>query len=469
MKPFMDADFLLENDVAKKLYHDYAEKMPIYDYHCHIPPAQIAENHKFANIGELMLGGDHYKWRVMLSNGMPEECIRGNASWLEKWKAFAASLKYCVGNPMYHWTHLELQRVFGIYDILNEKTAEDIWNRANKLLEKDEFRARGLVEKFGVKLVCTTDDPVDDLEYHKQIAQQDNSFVVYPAWRPDKLLNIDRGGFVDYMNKLSRVSGVQCLNLEALMKAVEIRLDYFHAAGARLSDHALDTVPYGVPSTHIAEEALRKALAGQPLTEGEVASYKTYLLVELGRMYKERGWVQQYHIGAMRNNNPRMFERYGADVGFDSIHDSNIAENLSRLMAEQERKDNLPKTILYCLNPKDNYVIGTMLGNFQGDCIPGKIQFGSGWWFCDQQFGMIEQMKSLASLGLLGRFVGMLTDSRSFISYTRHEYFRRILCNLIGHWVENGEYPEDYEVLGELVEGICYNNAVKYFGMQVKD
>ena len=467
MKPFMDADFLLENDVAKKLYHEHAEKMPIYDYHCHIPPAQIAENHKFANIGELMLGGDHYKWRVMLSNGVDDKYIRGDASWLEKWKAFAASLKYCVGNPMYHWTHLELQRVFGIYDILNEDTAEDIWNRANALLAKDEYRCHGLIEKFGVKLICTTDDPVDDLHYHKEIAAQGNSFKVYPAWRPDKLLNIDRGGFVDYISKLSRVSGIQCLSLENLLKAVESRLDYFHAHGARLSDHALDTVPYGVPSTHIAGEAFRKAMSGAPLTEGEIASYKTYLLVELGRMYKARGWVQQYHIGAMRNNNPRMFDKYGPDVGFDSIDDTCIAQNLSKLLAEQERQNDLPKTILYCLNPKDNYVIGTMLGNFQGEGIPGKIQFGSGWWFCDQQFGMIEQMKSLASLGLLGRFVGMLTDSRSFISYTRHEYFRRILCNLIGKWVENGEYPEDYKVLGELVQGICYNNAVKYFGMDV--
>lgn len=467
MKKFMDADFLLENDVAKKLYHDYAENMPIYDYHCHIPPAQIAENHKFANIGELMLGGDHYKWRVMLSNGVDDKYIRGDASWLEKWKAFAASLKYCVGNPMYHWTHLELRRVFGIEDILNEDTAEDIWNRANALLEKDEFRCRGLIEKFGVKVVCTTDDPVDDLRYHKEIAAQNNSFKVYPAWRPDKLLNIDRAGFAAYMDTLSRVSGVACQSIENVLRALEIRLDYFNACGARVSDHALDTVPYAKPDMDKADAALRKGLDGEALTREEVEVYKTTLLVKLGAMYKARGWVQQYHIGAMRNNNPRMFEKYGADVGFDSIDDTCIAENLTRLMADQEREDNLPKTILYCLNPKDNYVIGTMLGNFQGDGIPGKIQFGSGWWFCDQQFGMVEQMKALASLGLLGRFVGMLTDSRSFISYTRHEYFRRILCNLIGKWVENGEYPEDYKVLGEIVQGICYNNAVKYFGMDV--
>lgn len=467
MKKFMDADFLLENDVAKKLYHDYAEKMPIYDYHCHISPAQIAENHKFENIGELMLGGDHYKWRVMLSNGVEEQYIRGNASWLEKWKAFAGCMKYCVGNPMYHWTHLELKRVFGIDEVLTEKNAEDIWNRANALLATDEYRCHGLIEKFGVKLICTTDDPIDDLRYHQQIAAQNNSFKVYPAWRPDKALNMDKAGFVEYMSKLSEVSGVACTSIENVVKALEVRLDYFHANNARLSDHGMDLVPYAKPDAAVADAALKKALAGEAVSELEVNTYKTYLLVNLGRMYKERGWVQQYHMGALRNNNPRMFETYGPDVGFDSVNDQNIAENLSHLLADQERAGNLPKTILYCLNPKDNYVIGTMLGNFQGEGIPGKIQFGSGWWFCDQKFGMIEQMKSLAALGLLGRFVGMLTDSRSFISYTRHEYFRRILCNLIGQWVENGEYPEDYETLGELVEGICYNNAVEYFGMKV--
>lgn len=467
MKPFMDADFLLENDVAKKLYHEYAEHMPIYDYHCHISPRMIAENHRFANIGELMLGGDHYKWRVMLSNGVDDRLCRGDASWHDKWLAFAASLKYCIGNPMYHWTHLELRRVFGIEDILSEKTAEDIWNRANEMLARDDFRCRGLIEKFGVKVICTTDDPIDDLSDHVKLAKENLSFKVYPAWRPDKVINIDRGGFVDYMNRLSRVSGIQCLNLESMIKALALRVDFFHAHGARLSDHALDTVPFGIPSTHIATEAFRKALSGAPLTESEIQSYKTYVLIELARMYKAHGWAQQYHIGAMRNNNPRMFEKYGPDVGFDSIDDTCIAQNLSHLLAEQEREGVLPKTILYCLNPKDNYVIGTMLGNFQGEGIPGKIQFGSGWWFCDQQFGMVEQMKALASLGLLGRFVGMLTDSRSFISYPRHEYFRRILCNLIGSWVENGEYPEDYDTLGELIEGICYNNAVAYFGMKV--
>ncbi len=467
MKPFMDQDFMLSNEVAKKLYHDYAESMPIYDYHCHISPKLIYENHQFENIGELMLGGDHYKWRVMLSNGVDEELIRGNGSWLDKWKAFAGSMKYCIGNPMYHWTHLELRRVFGINEILSEETAEDIWNRANAMLKTEEFRCRGLIRKFNVKVICTTDDPVDDLEYQKLMAKEEMSFKVYPAWRPDKVINIDREGFADYMNKLSQVSGVECVNLEAMMKALEMRLDYFHENGSRLSDHALDTVPFGVPKADVAAEAFAKALRGEELTAAQVDTYKTYVLVELARMYKARGWVQQYHIGAMRNNNPTMFKKYGPDVGFDSIDDTCIAENLSKLLAAEQDTNNLPRTILYCLNPKDNYVIGTMLGNFQGEGIPGKIQFGSGWWFCDQKYGMRDQMEALAALGLLGRFVGMLTDSRSFISYTRHEYFRRILCNLIGEWVENGEYPEDYKVLGELVQGICFNNAVSYFDMKV--
>ncbi len=468
MRPFMDEDFLLTSEPAKKLFHGYAEKMPIYDYHCHISPKLIWENYQFQNIGELMLGGDHYKWRVMLSNGVDDKYIRGDGSWFEKWMAFAASLKYCIGNPMFHWTHLELRRVFGIYDILSEKTAEDIWNRANALLATEEYRCRGLIERFGVKLICTTDDPIDDLEYHRLIAGEGKcSFKVYPAWRPDKLINIDRGIFDEYMVALSRASGIECKSLESMLQAVEKRLDYFHARGSRLSDHALDTVPSGVPSKEIAAVAFNKAITGQSLTEMEIQSYKSYILVELARMYKERGWAQQYHIGAMRNANPRMFEKYGPDVGFDSIDDTCIAENLARLLAAEERSGNLPKTILYCLHPKDNYVLGTMLGNFQGDGIPGKLQFGSGWWFCDQIYGMRDQMQTLASLGLLGRFVGMLTDSRSFISYPRHEYFRRVLCNLIGSWVENGELPADYETLGELVQGICYNNAVEYFGMKV--
>lgn len=468
MKDFMGKDFLLSNDTAKELYKA-ARKMPIYDYHCHISPREIWENKQFRSVTELMLGGDHYKWRAMLSNGVDESCIRGDASDWDKFYAFASTLKYAVGNPLFHWTHLELRRVFGIEEVLSAETAKSIYEQCNKMLALEEFRCRRLIEKFNVKVICTTDDPCDDLLFHKQIAA-DESFAVkvLPAWRPDKVINIDRGGFVDYMGLLGRVSGVSTLNLPSMLAALRSRFEYFHACGARISDHALDTVPYAMPSHTIAGEAFRKALSGQPLTQQEIDTYKTYMLLELGKMYKEKNWVMQYHIGAMRNNNPRMFDQYGADVGFDSINDSLIAQNLSNLLAVQEADGNLPKTILYCLNPRDNYVLGTMIGNFQGDGIPGKVQFGSGWWFCDQRQGMIDQMTALANLGLLGRFVGMLTDSRSFISYPRHEYFRRILCDLIGTWVENGEYPADMDTLKELVRGICYNNAVEYFGIEVE-
>ena len=468
MRKFMDEDFMLYSPAAKKLYHDYAEGMPIYDYHCHLSPREIAENIRFRNVGHLFLGGDHYKWRAMAAFGIDDKFIRGQSSDEEKFMAYAKAMPYMMGNPLYHWTHLELKRVFGVDTPLSEKTAPEIWEKCNALLAKDEFRARGLIEKFNVKLICTTDDPVDTLEWHDKIAA-DASFKtrVLPAFRPDKAVNVNRAGFAEYMARLSEVTGVAIRATSDVIEALEKRVAYFHAHGARVSDHGLDQVPFAEVDFARADKALSQALAGETVCPECAEHYRTALLIALGGMYARRGWVQQYHIGAMRNNNPRMFEKYGADVGFDSIDDTCIAENLTRLMADQEREDNLPKTILYCLNPKDNYVIGTMLGNFQGDGIPGKIQFGSGWWFCEQQFGMIEQMKSLAALGLLGRFVGMLTDSRSFISYTRHEYFRRILCNLIGKWVENGEYPEDYEVLGELVEGISYNNAVKYFGMDV--
>ena len=468
MKKFMDADFLLENDVAKKLYHEYAENMPIYDYHCHIPPAQIAENHQFANIGELMLGGDHYKWRVMLSNGVDDKYIRGDGTWLEKWKAFAASLKYCIGNPMYHWTHLELQRVFGIYDILNEDTAEDIWNRANALLATEEYRCHGLIEKFGVKLVCTTDDPIDSLEHHAEIAK-DGSFTikVLPSWRPDKAFNIEQATFNDYMAKLGEVSDTDIRRFADLQTALTKRLDHFAAHGCKVSDHALDVVMFAEANEAELDSILARRLAGETLSEHEVAQFKTAVLVFLGAEYARRGWVQQYHIGALRNNNLRQFKLLGPDVGFDSINDRPMAEELSKLLSKQNEENLLPKTILYCLNPRDNEVLGTMIGNFQGEGMPGKMQFGSGWWFNDQKDGMERQMTQLAQLGLLSRFVGMLTDSRSFLSYTRHEYFRRILCQMIGRWVEAGEAPADINLLGEMVKNICFNNARDYFAIEL--
>ncbi len=467
MKPFMDKDFMLQNETAKELYHDAAAAMPIFDYHCHLNPKEIADNIQFRNIGHLFLGGDHYKWRAMLSNGVSDECIRGNASDWDKFLSFAKMLKYAVGNPLFHWTHLELQRVFGIDDILSEKTAKAIWDRANAMLATDEFRCKRLIEKFNVALVCTTDDPVDDLTYHAQI-KEDVAFKckVLPAFRPDKAINIDRPGFQEYIEKLEAVSGVNTGSLDGLLKALEKRVDYFHANGARVSDHALDKVPYAEPDMALAASVYQAALKGEALCQADVEAYKTVVLQNLGRMYHQRGWVMQYHIGAQRNNNSRMFKTYGADIGFDSIADYEVAEKLAKLLSLQDEKDELPKTILYCLNPKDNYTLGTMIGNFQGG-TPGKLQFGSGWWFCDQRDGMTDQMKSLANLGLLGRFIGMLTDSRSFISYPRHEYFRRILCNLLGTWVEEGEFPADMELLKELVRGISFNNAKEYFGIDL--
>lgn len=406
---FITEDFMLKNETAKKLYHEYAEKMPIIDYHCHISPKQIAENYKFKNAYDLFLSGDHYKWRLMRSAGISEELITGDADDFEKWKAFADCVPIMIGNPMYHWTHLELKRYFGVDTQLCAETAKEVWDKVNGCLEKDEYRVRGLIAMSNVDTICTTDKPYDTLEYHKKIKELDGfKTKVLPAFRPD--LDDIKGDITD-------------------------RMDYFHENGCRLSDHAVN----------------------------EMNDEITEKLVFLGREYAKRGWVMQLHIGALRNNNTRMFEKLGADTGFDSVNDFRVAEGLSKLMDTLEKEDLLPKTILYTLNPKDNYVLATMLGNFQKAPTAGKIQFGSGWWFNDQRDGMESQMKSLANLGLLSKFVGMLTDSRSFVSYTRHEYFRRILCSLIGKWVEDGEYPGDMKMLGKIIEDICYNNAKEYF------
>ena len=471
MKPFMDKDFLLTTDTAKTLYHDYAAKMPIYDYHCHLNPKEIVDNIQYRNISHLMLGGDHYKWRQMLTNGADESLMYGDAGSASDWDkfyAYASMLKYAIGNPLYHWTHLELQRVFGIYDVLSEKTAKSIWDRANALLATDEFRCRRLIEKFNVKVICTTDDPADTLEYHKALAE-DKTFAVrvLPTFRPDKALAASKPGYAAYIASLEKAAGMKIDTVEALEAALENRLDFFHSVGARVSDHALDYVPEGVWTMDELNVVFKKALAGEAVSQTEESALRSYMLVKLGRMYEKRGWAMQLHMNALRNNHTRMYNKLGPDVGFDSIDDTLIARNLSSLMDRTEQAGGLPKTILYSLNPCANYVIGTMLGNFQGG-IPGKIQMGSGWWFNDQRDGMVEQMKTLGNLGLLGRFVGMLTDSRSFVSYPRHEYFRRILCDVIGTWVENGEYPADMETLGELVQGICFNNARDYFGIELK-
>lgn len=465
MKPFMDYNFLLTTDTARILYHDAAKDMPILDYHCHLSPQEIADNVRFRSITHLMLGGDHYKWRAMLSGGVDEALIRGDGDDYEKFLAYAKIIQSAIGNPLYHWTHLELQRVFGIDQPLNERTAREIYEYANELLTSDEYRAQGLIDRFNVYALCTTDDPVDDLSAHKRIASQGAlKCRVLPAFRPDKAINVQKDGFRAYIEKLSQVSGIRIRTVDDVLSALESRVDYFHECGARISDHALDTVPF-IDDREKAEKALCAALAGEEVKQKHADAYRTALLTALGAMYAKRGWVQQYHIAAMRNNNARMFKQYGPDVGFDSIIDEPIGYNLSRLMDAQDAAGLLPKTILYSLNPAANATIGTMLGNFQASGVNGKIQMGSAWWFLDQRDGMTEQMKCLANLGLLSRFVGMLTDSRSFISYPRHEYFRRILCQLIGTWVENGEYPNDIEYLKQMVRNISFNNAKEYFGL----
>lgn len=464
MKTFMDQNFLLSNKTAENLYHNYAKDMPILDYHCHLNPKEIAENKKYRNITELWLGGDHYKWRALRSNGIDEKYITGDADDKEKFLKWAKTMPACIGNPLYHWTHLELKRFFGIEKLLSEDTAEEIWEKCNKMLESNDFSARALINRSNVKLICTTDDPIDNLEHHIALSK-DNSFnaKVLPTFRPDKAINIEKEGFKEWIIKLAAVSEVNINDLEGLKKALLQRLDFFHEVGCILSDHALEPVVFKIAAESEVSDIFEKALNGSFLNDEEIQKYKTNLILFLGREYSRRNWIMQLHIGTIRNNSKRMMKLLGPDTGFDAICDYTFAEALSKTLNLLDETDELPKTILYCLNPRDNEVLGTIIGCFQGGGIPGKIQFGSGWWFNDQKDGMIRQMVALANLGLLSRFVGMLTDSRSFLSYTRHEYFRRILCNLIGEWVENGEAPNDMNLLGKMVQDICYNNALNYF------
>jgi glucuronate isomerase len=467
MKEFMGEDFLLQNETAVKLYNDFAKNMPILDYHCHISPKEIAEDKMYSDITEIWLGGDHYKWRAMRSNGIDEEYITGLKSNKEKFFKWAETMPYCIGNPLYHWTHLELKRYFGIDKALSPDTAEEIWNACNQKLQTPEFSAKNIIRKSNVKALCTTDDPLDTLEYHAEI-RKDKSFnvKVLPAFRPDKVINIHkREDFFAWIEKLAEITDSDIINLDALLKALEQRIDFFHESGCRLSDHGLDNIEYFQFSDDEIEKIFKKILNGDVITEIETAKYKTKILLFLGEEYAKRNWVMQYHVGVTRNNNSRMFNEIGADTGFDAVGEFNFAQNLPRIMDALEVKDLLPKTIIYSVNPKDNFVVGTIIGCFQNSSIPGKIQFGAGWWFNDQKDGMIQQMVSLANLGLLGRFIGMLTDSRSFLSYTRHEYFRRILCNLLGEWIENGEYPYDEKYLKEIIEGVCFNNINKYLNI----
>ncbi|CAM3418658.1 glucuronate isomerase [Marinicrinis lubricantis] len=465
MKKFMDENFLLTNETARSLYHDVAKDLPIIDYHCHLSPQEIYENKSYRTITEVWLYGDHYKWRVMRANGVDERCVTGDASDYDKFMAYARALPSAIGNPLYHWSHLELQRYFGITDIINEKNAPAIWENVNAQLAEGGFGARDLITKSKVKVICTTDDPTDSLEYHLKL-KEDASFEtkVLPSFRPDKGLELNREGFTAWVEKLSQVSGQAVDSYDGFLSALEARVRFFHEVGGRVSDHALDYVPYAEATKEEAAAIFQKALNGQKVSHEDEMKYKTYTLVFLGKLYAELGWAMQYHMNASRNNNPRMFEKLGPDTGFDSMNDSAISIPLCRLLAALEQDNHLPKTILYSLNPTQNHTIAALVGSFQGGGIPGKIQFGSAWWFNDTKEGMIAQMKALADIGLLGRFVGMLTDSRSFLSYTRHEYFRRILCSLIGEWVENGEFPDDRELLGRIVQDISYDNAKAYFG-----
>lgn len=467
---FLTEDFLLDTDFARRLYHDYAKEQPIFDFHCHLPPEQIANNYQFKNLYDIWLKGDHYKWRAMRTHGVEERfCTGDDVSDLEKFKAWAETVPYTIGNPLYHWTHLELRRPFGITDtLLSPNTAQNIWDRCNEMLTQDSFSARGIMQQMNVKMAGTTDDPTDDLSHHRKIAE-DKSFTikVLPSWRPDKAFNIDLATFNAYMEKLGQAADINITTFDALCKAIEKRMDHFAAHGCKVSDHALDTVVYEEADQKTLDQILAKRLQNQMPTAKETAQFKTAVLLFLGQQYFKRGWVQQYHIGAMRNNNTVMFNQLGADTGFDSINDTVIAQPLSRLLDAQARNNALPKTILYCLNPRDNEVIGTMLGNFQQGGVRSKMQFGSGWWFNDQKDGMQRQLIQLSQLGLLSHFVGMLTDSRSFLSYTRHEYFRRILCQLIGRWVADGEAPADINLLGNMVKNICFDNAKEYFAIKL--
>ncbi|MBU9721007.1 MULTISPECIES: glucuronate isomerase [Bacillaceae] len=469
MKPFIHDDFLLPNEASRTLYHGYAKDMPIYDYHCHLSPQEIAENKFFKNMTEIWLDGDHYKWRALRALGVEEKYITGDASDYDKFQQWAKTVPYTMGNPLYHWTHLELKRYFDTDILLSEETGDELWNHCNELLQKPEFSAQKIIEKSNVELIGTTDDPIDDLNYHKQIKNNENiSCKVLPSFRPDMAVELAKPGFNEYVEKLANVSEVSINSYGDFLKAIEKRANYFHEVGCRISDHGLETLPYEPCTEKEAADIFSKARQGEAIAPVEEEKYKTHTLLFLGRLYHSLGWAMQLHVGPLRDNSERMFNKVGANTGFDSINDFNLAKQLNGFLNALDITNELPKTIIYSLNPNHNYVIATACGNFQGEGQKGKVQFGSGWWFNDQKDGMLRQMTDLSNLGLLSTFIGMLTDSRSFLSYTRHEYFRRLLCQLVGGWVEAGEAPRDYAFLGKMIQDICYNNAVNYFDVNGK-
>lgn len=465
MKTFMDADFLLKTETAKHLYHRHAAPMPIIDYHCHLSPRMIAEDYRFRSITELWLGGDHYKWRAMRANGVDEHYITGDADDWEKFEKWAATLPYTFRNPLYHWTHLELRTAFGINEVLNPESARRIYDACNARLAEADMTARGLMRRYGVETVCTTDDPTDSLEYHRSIRESGFEVKVLPTWRPDKAMKpADGKVYRAYVARLGEAAGMEIRTYEHLLEALRKRHDFFASQGCKVADHGIDTFPWADCTPEAAAALFGKVMGGNELTAGEVEQLQTALLLELARMNHEKGWVQQFHYGPIRDICRRMYRRLGPDTGFDTIGDGKVAEKMGRFLNALDEEGKLAKTILYNINPADNHVVAAMAATFQDGSVPGKVQFGSGWWFNDQIDGMEAQMNVLSMQGLLSRFVGMLTDSRSFLSYPRHEYFRRILCNLIGQDVEEGLIPEsEMPRIEAMIEDICYYNAKRYF------
>ena len=470
MKPFLDEEFLLQTNSAGMLYHEYAEGMPIYDYHCHLPVEEIAADRQFENLTRIWLNGDHYKWRAMRTCGVAEKLITGNAADREKFNAWAATVPKTLGNPLYHWTHLELKRYFGITaKLLSPDTAADIYQTCTEMLQTEDFSTKNILRRMKVKVVCTTDDPVDDLKYHRQIREDANfAVLVLPAFRPDRAMAVESPEvFNQWVDRLEAAADMSIGDYPAFLDALRRRHDFFHAEGCRLSDHGLEQ-PY---AAEITEAEIRRIFStvrqGKDLRASQILRFKSAILEDLAVMDAEKNWTQQFHFGALRNTNTRAFQSLGPDTGYDSIGDFEIAGPLARLLDRLEQREKLAKTILYNLNPRDNELIAAMIGNFQDGRTPGKIQFGSGWWFNDQKDGMEKQLTALSNMGLLSQFVGMLTDSRSFLSYPRHEYFRRVLCNLLGSQMESGLLPGDFELIGSMVKDICWYNAVAYFGIEV--
>jgi len=463
VKPFLDDNFLLDNKTAQQLYYEYAKDQPIIDYHCHLSPADIAIDRRFDNLTGIWLDGDHYKWRAMRTNGVAERYITGDAEDYEKFAKWAETVPYTMRNPLFHWTHLELRRYFDVSELLTPDSARAIYDHCSERLQTPAYSVRELLAKMNVEIVCTTDDPVDDLQHHQSIREDGCGIRVLPAFRPDKAIFIRQDHFPGYIERLSEAANLKIDNWWNLLEALQQRIDFFHQMGGRLADHGLEQLYAAEYTEREVDHILRRRLAGRSIYPGEALAYRSALLHELGKMYHAKGWTQQFHLGALRNNSGRMMTQLGPDTGFDSIGDFEQALPLARFLDRLDRENRLARTILYNLNPRDNEVLATMTGNFNDGSIPGKMQFGSGWWFLDQKDGMEKQLTALSNMGLLSRFVGMLTDSRSFLSYPRHEYFRRLLCNLFGRDVENGELPNDVNWLGSLIQDICYHNAKEYF------